>query len=119
MESHAEQSAERSDGAGGDHVELAANILDFRGMDRDSIRQAGHSNGFLEEGGAEAAGLDQADRASNEGGDDDAGEAGAGTNVDPGGAGVGLEADELRGVEDVALPDVVEGRCGDQVLAVI
>ena len=66
---------------------------------------------------AQAARLDQGDRPLDQAGDDDAGKAGARADVEPGRAGPRLEANELRRIEDMPLPQPVERRCRNQVLA--
>ena len=109
----------RVDGAEGDGVEGAAGGEGFDAVGPDFGGKAEGADGFLEEGGFFALRLGQGD---GEGGvgelDGQAGEAGAGTEVEEGGAGAEAGGGE-EALAEVAADDVVGGADGGEVDALV
>ena len=63
--------------------------------------------------------LDQGYRSQGKDRDHQAGKTRARTNVQPRRVGPWREADELGAIDHVAVPDFVDGRLGDQILALV
>src|SRR5690242_5953034 len=101
----------------GDHVEGALDALRLRTADRRC--QFERFADLVEKFDPETARLRQRDRPVDQARDHDSGKTRARTDVDPRSSCGGLVANQLRAIEDVPVPDMLERRRGHEVLATI
>ena len=116
MRGYLKQSRQRGESAGCNHVESAREPLDLRVLNGDAVRQAELLGRVTKEIGSEPARLDEGYRPLDEERNDQPRQPGAGSNVQPRCSGTRLEPDELGRIEDVALPNAVQGRSRNEVL---
>ena len=107
MMTYPQKTIERRHGAAGDHVELAADALRLSRARPDASSPSAF-DGLREELRAKPPRLDQGDGPLGEAGDDNPGQAGAGADVDPGRARCRLESQQLRRIEDMPLPQMLD-----------
>ena len=118
MMRHPEEPGQRSHRPRRNYVKSAFNLLDLRASNV-SVFQFQGLDGSIQELGAEAARFYHRYGAAYQGSNYDAGESGTRSDVQPSCPIDGLKADELRRVEDVALPELTGAKGGDQVLTLI
>src|SRR5687767_8072756 len=115
MEGYPQQSINRGDRAGCNHIMFAAGFVGFAGHDRNARTQVKLVDGPPQERDPKAAGFDQGHRTVREKGDDDTRKTGTGTDIDPGRSLLWLEPYQLSAVDDVPIPNLTQGRRGDQI----
>ena len=106
---------ERRHCATGDHIEAAGNSFDLCALNRRRQTQRGDS--FSQKFRTQAARLEQRNGPFHQAGDYNPGQAGTRADIEPRRANERLEAHQLRRIQNVPLPDVLETGSRDQVLA--
>lgn len=114
MVRHQEQTVEPGDGARSDHVKLACYPFSGRGFDN-HVLEVQIMHRAAQEFGAESARLDKRNGIAGHAGDNKAGKARPGADVDPATA-ARRESDQLRRIKNVTVPETIESRGRNEIL---
>lgn len=113
MVRHHEQTVEPGDGARSDHVKLACYPFSGRGFDN-HVLEVQIMHRAAQEFGAESARLDKRNGIAGHAGDNKAGKARPGADVDPATA-ARRESDQLRRIKNVTVPETIESRGRNEI----